>query len=243
MRAYPQSSKKYRKTDAIANEWDVGLTLPEDYQQELDKILLAIASMECVYVLVGGVEYVMPKIGLDDLMAQYKKSGDTIGQHHVHVALIFKIAKTRQQVLTVLNRHDSIYRNYCVVRNNKYPYCTWKYHHIKPEGKVTDCILVERGELPDDDITNPDICEMILRIGTRYGASKEVAIMKNHMLLLEHGTAYKRRRTDPEATKAKAQARLDKYQANWEASTTDEDKTKWSTYITLVKRDHFPELA
>lgn len=241
MRAYPQSTKQYRKTDAISTEWDVGLTLPEDYQPEVDRILMSIASMDVAYVLVGGVEFVMPKLGLADLKFQLKKSGDTVGNYHVHIALIFKEDKTRDEVLSALGRHASEHRNYCAVRNAKYPYITWKYHHIKPEGKLTDPILLERGTLPDDDILDPETCETIKRLGRRFGAGAEVRLLTEHLKNLEQAHVYKRKRSDPDATRAKAQARLDKYTENLEKATTEEDKKKWSVYIKLVKRDHFPD--
>lgn len=242
MRSYPQASKKYRKTDALSTEWDLGLTLPEDYEDEVQAILQSITALDTVYALVGGVEFVMPKVGLKEFFQQSLKSGDTVGNYHVHVALIYKTLKTREQVLTDVGRLASPCRNYCVPRNTKYPYCTWKHHHVKPEGKVGAPILYERGQLPDDDINDPDICEMIIRIGTKYGAGAEVKMIKDHCALLEHSETNKRQRLDPSVSKNKAQARLDTYQERLDEAVTEEDKIKWAAYVFLVKRDHFPEL-
>lgn len=241
MRSYPQPTKKYRKTDEICREWDLGLTLPDDYLVEVSRIVDAVDQLDTTYALVGGVEYVLPKTDLIGHFRQATKSGTTVGKYHVHIALIFRNPVTREQILSWLGREASVHRNYCRARQQRYPYCTWKYHHIKPDTKIGEPILFESGLLPDDDINDPEMCEMIIRIGTRYGAGKEVALVKEHLLLLELEEKRKHVARDPGASLAKAQVRLDNYTKNLEAATTDEEKTKWSNYIALVKRDHFPD--
>nr|QTE03375.1 MAG: replication-associated protein [Grus japonensis CRESS-DNA-virus sp.] len=241
MRPYPPSSKKYRKTDAITTEWDVGLTLPDDYEEEMARIVKAVSILPTSYALVGGVEYALPSGTLEDIVAKYRKGGQDVGKHHMHIALIFKEPVTRDQVLKYLGRLNSPWRNYCRVRQDKYPYITWKYHHIKPDTKVSAAVLFESGTLPDDNILDPEVCEMIIRIGTRYGAGKEVAMLKEHLTLLEHDNLHRARYRDPKASLDKAKVRLQLYEDNLSKATTPEDITKWEAYIYLVKRDHFPE--
>lgn len=242
MRAYPQSTKQYRKTDALSKEWDVGLNLPDqDYQVEAERIVKLVNELDTSYALVGGVEFVLPRTDVLGQFRQAVKSGATVGKYHIHVALVFNTYKTRDQVLTLLGRATSPYRNYARPRQSKYPYVTWKYHHIKPDTKVGDCQLYERGTLPDDDILDPEICEMIIRLGTKFGAGREVAIIKEHLTKLECEDAHAKTTRNPVATLDKAKARLQLYTENLALATTDEDKKKWEAYIYLVKRDHFPD--
>ena len=144
MRTYGKNVKSDRTNEAqryrqrTDTEWDIRCTLhSDDIHHEADSIVQALISNQdrIEYGLVGGIEF------------------NHQDQHHVHIAVIFKHAVSRNAIMQLLGRVD-VKNEYCSPRNRNWSYAGWKQHHIKSDTKYTDVRqLYEYGSLPAEQLT------------------------------------------------------------------------------------------
>lgn len=135
-----RTTAKERK-ERQSNEWDVRIDCTPAYADEIQANLTAAKEM-IEYCLVSGIE----KADSEVLTTGSK-------ENHVHIALIFKYALRKDQVLSVCRGHLKKTDEYCVPRNKKFTYAGWYIHHTKIDCKLVlePALRLEFGLLPEDD--------------------------------------------------------------------------------------------
>ena len=152
-----KSSAKDRK-ERQSNEWDVRIDVTPAYADEIQANLTASKDM-IEYCLVSGIE----KADSEVLTTGSK-------ENHVHIAIIFKYALRKDQVLATCRGLIRKTDEYCVPRNKKFTYAGWYIHHTKIDWKLVlePTVRMEFGVLPEDD-DNDYNRTSIVRLFKKFG--------------------------------------------------------------------------
>lgn len=127
--------------ERMSTEWDARIDTTPALADTICENLKANKDL-LEYCLVSGIE----KADAEQLTNGAK-------ENHVHIALVFKYALRRDQVLSTIRGLIKQSDEYCVPRNKKFTYAGWYLHHTKIDWKlaVEPCVRLELGVLPEDD--------------------------------------------------------------------------------------------
>lgn len=146
-----------------SNEWDVRIDVTPAYADEIQANLEKAKEM-IDYCLVSGIE----KADSEVLTTGSK-------ENHIHIAIIFKYALRKDQVLATCRGLIRKTDEYCVPRNKKFTYAGWYIHHTKIDWKLVlePTVRLEFGVLPQDD-DNEYNRTSILRLFKKFGMDDTV---------------------------------------------------------------------
>lgn len=125
-------------------QWDARFNLQTD--EDVERLIHAVQreydAGKLRYVLVGGLE-----IGTRPTQDDYKV-------RHSHLCLVYHNRVSKSSILKNLDITEGN-GYYLVPRNRDLPYSGWRTHHVKAFSKVKpdQTVLLELGQLPDDDKT------------------------------------------------------------------------------------------
>lgn len=147
------------KQQAKSLEWDMRLSLLSSSWKTIarairKRVIDTSQDVDVRYLLVSGVELAKPSIHHEE------------ANYHVHVAVVFHSPRTRVEALnvvvedaTIKDKSDGIIERWAKPRSDRFPYLSWRAHHVKLKTKDHDpsklCspFIIEAGDLPEDERT------------------------------------------------------------------------------------------